>query len=434
MKISHSHQRGNVLLTVLATTGIIGISLASYLTLTSSQNANLMRAQSWNAAIPLAESGIEEALTQLYYNGGSNLAVNGWSYSSGAYSKRRSFGANYVVAQISSNANPTITVQGFVQMPTSTNYISRRVQVGTLADGMFMRAMLAKNSIDLNGNNIATDSFDSTDPNYSTGGMYDPAKTKDNGDVATNSGLVNSLNVGNADIYGHVATGPGGSISVGPNGAVGAAAWIAAGNHGIEPGWSRNDMNMNFPDVQAPFAGGAFTPSGGNYTGTNYTYLLTAGNYAIDSISMSGTKKMLVTGNAILWIYSSFSMAGQTQIILAPGATLKMYVGNTTGSGASASLGGNGIVNPGNAMNFQYFGMPSNTSLSYSGNAAFTGTVYAPNANFSLGGGGNNIYDFVGASVTSTVSMNGHFHFHYDENLGRIGPRRGYIVTSWNEI
>jgi hypothetical protein len=193
-------------------------------------------------------------------------------------------------------------------------------------------------------------------------------------------------------------------------------------------------MNVSFPDVQAPFAGGSFTPAGGTQGGTNYTYLLTGGNYLTSSLSMSGQNVMLVTISSVLWVTSDFSMSGQSQIILAPGATLKLYVGNTTGSGASASLGGNGIVNPGNAMNFEYHGMPSNTSLSYSGNAAFTGVIYAPNAAFDLGGGGSTIYDFVGASVTSTVTMLGHFHFHYDENLARIGPSRGYIITSWNEI
>jgi len=29
--------------------------------------------------------------------------------------------------------------------------------------------------------------------------------------------------------------------------------------------------------------------------------------------------------------------------------------------------------------------------------------------------------------------MNGHFNFHFDENLARIGPGRGYIPVSWNE-
>src|SRR6185436_7635473 len=337
------HQKGNVLLIALATTSIMALTLASYLTLTSSQNVNTSRGQSWNLAIPVAEAGIEEALTQLYYNGVTNLTANNWTYSGGQYTKQRSLdGTNYYKVQIAATANPTIIAQGFVRLPKSTNQISRRVQVTTVSDGMFARGMLAKGQIDLNGNNIATDSFDSIDPAFSTGGQYDPAKIKDSGDIATNSGLVNSLNAGNADIHGHVATGPGGSISVGANGSVGSTAWINAGNSGIQPGWSRNDMNVSFPDVQVPFTGGSFTPAGGNQGGTNYTYLLTGGNYKTSSLGMSGQNKMLVTVNSVLWVTSSFSMGSQSQVVLAPGVTFKLYVGDTTGSGASANLGGSG--------------------------------------------------------------------------------------------
>ena len=88
----------------------------------------------------------------------------------------------------------------------------------------------------------------------------------------------------------------------------------------------------------------------------------------------------------------------------------------------------------GDAMAFQYYGLPSNTSLSLNGNAAFTGVIYAPNADFTLGGGGNSTYDFVGASVTKSVRMNGHFHFHYDESIANRSKIGGYVVYSWNEI
>ena len=67
------------------------------------------------------------------------------------------------------------------------------------------------------------------------------------------------------------------------------------------------------------------------------------------------------------------------------------------------------------------------------GNTAFTGTIYAPTADFQLGGGGNSTYDFVGASITKSVKMNGHFNFHYDENLRRNGMGKGYIPTNWKE-
>jgi hypothetical protein len=30
--------------------------------------------------------------------------------------------------------------------------------------------------------------------------------------------------------------------------------------------------------------------------------------------------------------------------------------------------------------------------------------------------------------------MNGHFRFHYDENLARVGPSRGYIPVNWKEV
>jgi hypothetical protein len=85
-------------------------------------------------------------------------------------------------------------------------------------------------------------------------------------------------------------------------------------------------------------------------------------------------------------------------------------------------------------MNFSYFGMTNNTSVSMSGNAAFTGVIYAPNAALTLGGGGSNPYDFVGAAIAKTVNMNGHYNFHYDEALAKYGPSKGYVVTTWNEM
>jgi hypothetical protein len=236
--------------------------------------------------------------------------------------------------------------------------------------------------------------------------------------------------VGNADIYGHVSTGPGGSVSVGNNGAVGDEAWHTGGYTGIQPGYSSDDMNVDFPDVEAPFNGGAYTPGPGVHEGLTYTYKLDSLNYQLSTLSMNSTKKMIVTGDAVLYITGNISLSGQAQIEIAPGGSLKLYV-----AGASASLGGNGVINhTGNAANFFYYGLPSNTSLSMSGNGEFVGVIYAPYADFHLSGAGSGDSDFIGASITKTVTMNGHFKFHYDENLRRIGPNRGSIVRSWDEM
>ena len=186
-----------------------------------------------------------------------------------------------------------------------------------------------------------------------------------------------------------------------------------------------------FTEMQQQFNGGGFTPvTNQNVNGTNYNYVLNGGNYQMSSLSMSGQAKMLVQGDAVLYVTGNVSMTGNAYILLAPNASLQLYV-----AGSSTQLGGNGVVNASaQAQNFSYWGLNSNTSVALSGNAEFTGTIYAPHAQLTFGGGGNNTYDFVGAAVGNSVRMNGHYNFHYDESLKMWGPKRGYTVTSWNEI
>src|SRR5690606_25285186 len=65
MKINRNRTEGNVLFGTLFTTGIICLYMGSYLTLVRSENNVTKRSQTWNMAIPVAEAGIEEALTYL---------------------------------------------------------------------------------------------------------------------------------------------------------------------------------------------------------------------------------------------------------------------------------------------------------------------------------------------------------------------------------
>lgn len=457
MKINLTKQApktGNVLLFTLVTTGLIGFVLASYLSLVKSQNMATMRSQSWNGAVPVIEAGIEDALTHLSAHSLSgNLAQDGWQQSGSIYFIQRSLADSYYVVTISNflgpaSPAPIIESRGYVRMPllaevssdhlfataaTSSSingYLARGVRVEAGKSALFAKGMVAKGQIDLNGNNIMSDSFDSADPNHSTAGQYDITKRKDNGDIATNSGLVNSLSVGNAEVYGKVSTGPGGSVSIGNQGSVGDLAWHAAGSSGIQDGASSDDMNVDFPDVEEPFSGGAFWPVSGPYGTTFYDYVLGNGNYQMNQLNMNMQKKMIVTGNATLYVTGSINITGQAFIEIAPGASLKLYA-----AGSTVSLGGGGIINnSGNATNFFYYGLPSNTSLSFSGNGTFKGVIYAPNADFTLSGSGNGSEDFIGASISKSVFMNGHFKFHYDEALRNFHTDGIYVVNSWNEM
>src|SRR5437868_6993115 len=119
------------LVIALMLTGIVVIGLGSYCVMVNTQNKAVARALSWNSAIPVAEAGIEEALTQLYYRG-TNAPTNGWTTTNKIYYKTRGIGTNksYYQVNIAPSTNPVITATGYVLLPnSSTDFIKRTVQV-----------------------------------------------------------------------------------------------------------------------------------------------------------------------------------------------------------------------------------------------------------------------------------------------------------------
>jgi hypothetical protein len=162
---------------------------------------------------------------------------------------------------------------------------------------------------------------------------------------------------------------------------------------------------------------------------SSYAYVTDTGNYQLSSLSIAGNNELLVRGDTVLYITGEFKMAGNSQITILPGASLRVYVGG------NVSLAGNGIMNLNlDATKFSLLGLPSCTSIALSGNAEFTGTIYAPSADMALNGSGTNIYDCVGAVVVKSASFHGNFQFHYDEKLGRVDDRVRFKVAYWSEI
>src|SRR5262245_32885267 len=101
---------GGAMLMTLLISIIIGIALAGYLGLVSQQNRSIMRSLAWNSTMPVLESGIEEALTQIHFNGITNLSANGWAFiAGGVYYKKRSFGdGSYYEVTITPTDPPVI--------------------------------------------------------------------------------------------------------------------------------------------------------------------------------------------------------------------------------------------------------------------------------------------------------------------------------------
>lgn len=292
-------------------------------------------------------------------------------------------------------------------------------------------AIAVKENINLNGNEITVDSYNSSDPALSVNGQWAASVSGDGGDVICAGGITNSVSVGNADIYGHLYVGSGASVSLGADGAVGTHAWLYADNFGIELGYLVLNSNFLFPNVSLPDYSGFPTPSPGTVVITNsgssnpvtnsYDAVLSDGNYA----ATGGLGNTIVTGPSILVLPNGYSIGSLT---IAPGGSLTVYAGGT-----SLTLSGNTIVNQGGLpSSFVIYCGPSVTSLSISTAAQFVGVIIAPNVIGTINGGGENGVDISGAIIARSLTFNGHVSVHFDEALlqdGIIPPDPSFAAS-----
>ena len=425
-------EQGNTLVLTLVMALTIGTVLAGYLGLLSSRYKLTVRSQCWSAAVPVLEAGIEEALTH-FQDDLNNPTANGWALSSIAgkpvYWKQRTLadGSYFVVniyngSGVASNT-PYIYSTGFVPSPlSSSTYISRTARVVGTNQPLINLAFAAVSSIQMNGSGLASDSFNSSDPALSTGGQYDPSKTSSDGNVASVYGPVD---LGNHNIAGSLFLGPSAASTV-------SSSQVSGQIH--------TDFNVSFPDAVLPSTAWLPAPTAivGGLTVTVGGITTTIGGTTVYDFTSSG----------------DYYLSGSNDILVEPGVTVRVRVDSTSFNPANihilstngisgtlaiyqvsgtATMNGNLNVDSGRARNFWYYGLPGVTSITYGGNSSFTGVVYAPEANLTLNGGGNNI-GFMGASITKTITMNGHYNFHFDEDLLASGPSRGFIVTSWKEL
>jgi len=455
-----TRQQGVALMITVIIVLIGAATLASYLLVTENESSAVARSQVWNNSLTLTEAGVEEALAFVNkYEGTFQLITNwatpasaqqdGWTVNGSTYTMTRSLGTNIgyytVVITDTDPYHPNISSQGYAYtsysaaqspfmvagvgvVPSGLTFTAgtstRGVAVTTMYAALFPDAIDSNTNIDLNGNNVRVDSFNSTNPatsiwNSSKGyGTYDPDIARAHGNVATDSDVVGAVSVGQANVYGTINTGPGGTATVGNNGYVGP---LPQSGSGIQPGYSNDTMNVTFPDVTLPAGAIGWTPFAGNT-------ISSSGNYYLSSINNSIT---IDAPYVTIFVNGSIGISGNNAITLTTNVVnVTVYV-----AGPSVDIGGNGLVNnAGRAAAFSLYGLPSLTSINLHGNAQNTGTIYAPEAAFQFGGGGNNTMDFVGAIVVNSVKLNGHANFHYDESLATTGPGRGYVPTSWKEI
>lgn len=418
----HGSKHGTVLLVALCTMLIIGLALLTFLQLGKNQNQLVMRSQVWNACLPLAEAGLEDALNHCAWNH-TNWVSNGWtlsntntlyrsnSLSSGWY--RTIIATNSLVSNI-----VTITSTGFFPMPGDNGtQIPRTVRVLALKLPQYRFAMYGKTMIDFNGNGCKVDSFDSSNPAKSTGGLYDPAKAGDKGDIGTYNGTPGATyDLGNGNVWGRIIMGPRGTVRCASNGKAGSVAWQTTGpKNGVQPGWLRTDLNISIPDVSVPFSAGV-PPIPGVVGGVAYTAVFNGGTFVASSLS----GKVVVTDHSVVYVTGNISV---DMFRILTNASITLYAGGSIEFKDSDNQ-------TQRASNFEILGLKTCRNLDLDNE--FMGAIYAPYASVTLAGS-KQIY---GSIAADRIILKGGSDVHYDEAL--VNPLNNkkpvFTITSWTEL
>jgi hypothetical protein len=301
---------------------------------------------------------------------------------------------------------------------------SRLIEAVAKPVGAFPLAVLGINTVDMTDQNIVVDSYDSRDNNKSTNGGYDPAKRQQNGDVGTNGQVINA---GGAHIYGDVYTN---------NGSVLNAQNVT--------GVIQNDFYKEIlPVIRPNTTADAGTPLYVNDTTTLQALAGSPSNYQFSTVSLSGQSVLYIKGATDgsdtycqIVVTGDIAMSGQAQIKLDKGVYVRLFVIG------DADISGNGFLNPNSPLALQVYGCdrpklangsPASIGhLKIAGNGGFCGSVYAPNFDIELKGGGTTDTIF-GAFVGNTVRMTGVQSVHYDEALADGGLITDYKIVSWYE-
>jgi hypothetical protein len=271
---------------------------------------------------------------------------------------------------------------------------------------LFVYALASQTYIEMPGNGIITDSWNSHDTNKSSNGYYSGYRGT-NGSVASENGVVD---FGNHTINGNLYLGDN-TIFIGGNVA----------------GTIYSNINFSYPDISLPTADTngnpiVWQPAPGNSSAHSFT---TSGYYTITdsgSITVSSGITVILDVKATSYSPTGVTINGGTT----NAGTIIIY--QESGRVTMNRTGGGGAYNnpptvPSNRPeNFVYLGLPGVTNITFALDSFdFVGAVYAPEADAIFNGGGQS-YNFMGSCIANSFTVNSRNIFHFDESLLAFGP------------
>lgn len=460
-----ARQRGSVLIVAMIFSAIIGISLVSYMQLGRTSLRISNNALYNNAAMNLAENGLEEAMHAInkrISDPSYNWSGNGWTTaspvpagdarrtlpSSGTYSFDQGVtGTVRVYIYGYAGSAPRIVSRSTVTIPRGGT-VEKWVEVQLRRTSKFANGLVAKESIQFKGNNATVDSWHSKKNNDGTlrGSPvgYSAAVKKDNGSVGSISVSADAIAVQNADIFGYAATG-GSPPTVGAQGLIGP---FGTPPNTIVADRVSTDFSASFDAVVAPTTtnyvlGGIGDnlnlPRAGDVPHTDGVYYYEATVISFNNKVLAIKKRVATESSPKVVIKLSNATTsiniggGSGELRIETGANLEVY------APGDIKIAGNGIMNGGTTSgsanlpeNFQIWGTKTSgvQDIQIAGNGVLSGLVYAPQGSVKINGNG----DVMGSVVANDITVVGNAAFHYDESLADFDGGSPFRISLWREI
>jgi hypothetical protein len=417
-------RRGSVLLITIILILGLSVFLGSFVRLAIGAYRLSDRTFYSNSCVNLSEGGLEEALYAL-----NNSDWTGWTSSGGHMNRtiskvRLGHGATGTIKvrvyDYATSLSPRVVAEGRATFITGPEIV-KQIEITASKKSFWANGLVAKDRVRFKGGNAYVDSYDTTDPNHSTGGLYEFSKRKDNGSVGSVLVGSDAVAIGNAEIWGYVATG-GSMPAFGPGGRIHGLSTPAGVNIDLER--IRTDFATNLEEITAPTS---FDQVFTNISGTaNLGVSGAATAIRASSIENKNGEVTQILGDVTLVVTGDIVIKGNFQI--EANSSMILYFSG------DVDIGGNGLINmSGVPKNAIMYGTASSQVVKLHGNGAVQAAIYAPNADFEMKGGGSTGV-FLGAVVVKTAFINGNFEFHYDEGLADLGSSDVYRVGSWREL
>jgi hypothetical protein len=474
------NQRGSVLIVALIFAAAIAISLASYLRLATTASRISYRSHYAGVAMNAAESGLEQAMWSINKQKAADTAAwTGWDTTSGTTARRTfalgtvSGGGVVTVKVLVSDRNLTTTapyaIARAIVTPVNGAVVEKWIKISLYQRSYFKNGLVAKDGIVFSGNNVFVDSYNSEN------GAYTPSSIINRyarGSAGSASVAMDSLSVGNADIYGFVSIGTSNytGLSVGSQGKVTGDFSAAEGT--VDYDRVATNFTANFDPVTAPtdnatyvtinndvtlppLTAAASDPNVSTVTDADTGVVTTYYNYRTSNVDLKNSEVLNIRPgyNVVLTVTGSVSVGGNGSIAVnstkdnSTGVklegTLNLYAsGDVTiaGNGVSNTLtttptSGTATTSLSQPKNLMIWGTGDSTqTIKVAGNGQLSAVVYAPNAALEAKGGGTTDGGLFGAFVGKTVKMTGNEGFHYDESLANLDSGEPLGIDKWDEF